>query len=371
MITMVTTESVNRNKFPGMTLAEACYAAENAINEACNEFQMNVLLNEHSYLYANGCELEYADESGALNEAGVNLKETVVGIVKKGGEILKSLWDKAAEAVANIKSSVVASFAKAGLNKKHIIAVANNWNNIEWDSLGGKAIHIKGGAAITDFGKSTIDKFVNDYKSLLLNDAGEIDIDGFIDRYYKDGDATIDMAAGFRGSNYVNMFNNANEFIYGTNAIDVINKARKAANDAMNARIKSIKASKQADNINEQIAGLKKAMSQNTKLTNAAVRLVNNETVVSAKILKVIMSNKGVKTFLFDQTRVGGAVSNVSNKMKNKFPKKDPNEGHEGYTSEREARAARNSSGSRGPTPMGMMDEREARQAYKRTHFTK
>ena len=98
MISVINTEpEVISNPFPGMSLAEACSAAEISVMEIMNEFHMGILLTEHAYLYENGVEMEYVDEAGNLNERAANLKNKAIEAVMAAGRKIAEVFDKLVE----------------------------------------------------------------------------------------------------------------------------------------------------------------------------------------------------------------------------------------------------------------------------------
>ena len=103
MITVINEETaVNTNPYPGMSLAEACSAMELAVTEACNDFQMGILLNEHAHLYANGTELDYVDEAGSLNEKGQKIREDAANLIKWCADKMMEAWDKFIEVATSM-----------------------------------------------------------------------------------------------------------------------------------------------------------------------------------------------------------------------------------------------------------------------------
>lgn len=281
MITVINEETaVNTNPYPGMTLAEACGAMEMAVMEAVNDFQMGVLLTEHAHLYANGTEMSYVDEAGNFNEKAAALKEKAVGVIKFCGEKIAELWDKAIEWATRFMSSTAAALNKASISKKMAYRVAENFGN-----LVGSSVEVLG------VGHTVDQKFLDGaYKAYIkANAAGEEDPKAFYEKFVHKNEGGIMIDAG--------TFKAALDSIFSNTLLADIKKAKKDANDTIKEHIAQVKSMK-PDDMDEKIAGLKKTMNSNTRITREAVRVYNVYANSQAQIVRSIMNKKEVKAFV-------------------------------------------------------------------------
>ena len=281
MITVINEETaVNTNPYPGMTLAEACGAMEMAVMEAVNDFQMGILLTEHAHLYANGTEMSYVDEAGNFNEKAAALKEKAVGVIKFCGEKIAELWDKAIEWATRFMSSTAAALNKASISKKMAYRVAENFGN-----LVGSSVEVLG------VGHTVDQKFLDGaYKAYIkANAAGEDDPKAFYEKFVHKNEGGIMIDAG--------TFKAALDSIFSNTLLADIKKAKKDANDTIKEHIAQVKSMK-PDDMDEKIAGLKKTMNSNTRITREAVRVYNVYANSQAQIVRSIMNQKEVKAFV-------------------------------------------------------------------------
>lgn len=281
MITVINEETaVNTNPYPGMTLAEACGAMEMAVMEAVNDFQMGILLTEHAHLYANGTEMSYVDEAGNFNEKAAALKEKAVGVIKFCGEKIAELWDKAIEWATRFMSSTAAALNKASISKKMAYRVAENFGN-----LVGSSVEVLG------VGHTVDQKFLDGaYKAYIkANAAGEEDPKAFYEKFVHKNEGGIMIDAG--------TFKAALDSIFSNTLLADIKKAKKDANDTIKEHIAQVKSMK-PDDMDEKIAGLKKTMNSNTRITREAVHVYNVYANSQAQIVRSIMNQKEVKAFV-------------------------------------------------------------------------
>lgn len=281
MITVINEETaVNTNPYPGMTLAEACGAMEMAVMEAVNDFQMGILLTEHAHLYANGTEMSYVDEAGNFNEKAAALKEKAVGVIKFCGEKIAELWDKAIEWATRFMSSTAAALNKASISKKMAYRVAENFGN-----LVGSSVEVLG------VGHTVDQKFLDGaYKAYIkANAAGEEDPKAFYEKFVHKNEGGIMIDAG--------TFKAALDSIFSNTLLADIKKAKKDANDTIKEHIAQVKSMK-PDDMDEKIAGMKKTMNSNTRITREAVRVYNVYANSQAQIVRSIMNQKEVKAFV-------------------------------------------------------------------------
>lgn len=281
MITVINEETaVNTNPYPGMTLAEACSAMELSVMEAVNDFQMGVLLTEHAHLYANGTEMSYVDEAGNFNEKATALKEKAINLIKYCGEKIAELWDKAIEWATRFMSNVAATMNKASISKKMAYRVADNFGNLVGSSV-----------EVTGVGHTVDQRFLDGaYKAYVKpNAAGVEDPNKFYEKFVHKNEGGIMVDSG--------TFKAALDAIFNSTLLADIKKAKKDANDGIKEHIAQVKSMK-PDDMNEKIAGLKKTMNSNTRITREAVRVYNVYANSQAQIVRSIMNIKEVKAFV-------------------------------------------------------------------------
>lgn len=282
MINVITSEpAVVQNPFPGMNLAEACNAVEVAVIEACNDFEMNVLLTEHAYLYANGTEMQYVDEAGQLNEKAAAIKEKAIELVKFCGQKLNELWEKAKEWVLSTIANFKAAIAKRGITDKHASYILANWRTMF-------------GIAPTLKVTYTVDNsFTNsgEYRALMNNKDSSADYTSgeVVDMYVKRGESTKKITPAEFGNAVDAVVNKSSSLL------KAINTAKKDANDEINAEIKTVKQAKE-DGFQDKITNLKKSLKINTRITNDLIKVyhmyVNQQVAIASTVLNSYIGKK-------------------------------------------------------------------------------
>lgn len=297
MITVITNESkVTSNPYPGMSLAEACGAMEVAVMEAVNELQMDVLISEHSYLYANGTEMEYTNEAGEINENGASLKQKVIDTITSIGDKIRELWDKAAEWAMQAIANAKAWLTKQGIKEADVRRINRHANEVFKEQ---RLTY----SSKYDFDKSfnPVDVKARDESYLDLMTGKKSDAGDIMGVFVSDNshDIAIDEE----------VFNTAVEVVLHDTIVKGINNAKKQANEALKDAIKQIKQAK-PDDMNAQIAGLKENMAANTKITKAMIKVYHlymNENI--GIVRTVLTSEQGRKAIRSE--RAGDAKAAV------------------------------------------------------------
>lgn len=298
MITVITNESkVTSNPYPGMSLAEACGAMEVAVMEAVNELQMDVLISEHSYLYANGTEMEYTNEAGEINENGASLKQKVIDTITSIGDKIRELWDKAAEWAIQAIANAKAWLAKQGIKEADVRRINRHANEVFKEQ---RLTY----SSKYDFDKSfnPVDVKARDESYLDLMTGKKSDAASIMDMFVTGNshDIAIDEK----------VFNDAVDVVLHDTIVKGINNAKKQANAAIKDAIKQIKQANQSDDMNAQIAGLKENMAANTKITKAMIKVYHlymNENI--GIVRTVLTSEQGRKAI--HRERAGDAKAAV------------------------------------------------------------
>lgn len=279
MITVITNESkVTSNPYPGMSLAEACGAMEVAVMEAVNELQMEVLISEHSYLYANGTEMEYTNEAGELNEKGASLKQKVIDTLTSVWDKIRELWDKAAEWAGQAIANAKAWLAKQGIKEADVRRINRHAHEVFKEQRLTYSSKYDFSNSFNPVQVKLRDDTYLDLMSGKKSDAEDIHDIFVTDRAH---DIAIDEK----------VFNTAVEVVLHDTIVKGINNAKKQANEALKDAIKQVKQAK-PDDMNAQIAGLKENMAANTKITKALIKVYHLYMNENVGIVRTVLTSE-------------------------------------------------------------------------------
>ena len=278
MITVINEETaVNTNPYPGMSLAEACSAMELAVTEACNDFQMSILLNEHAHLYANGTELDYVDEAGSLNEKGQKIREDAANLIKWCADKMMEAWDKFIEVATSMIENFKAAMAKATITEKDFNLVKSHPEVFE------NPVELKVSYTIDpDFIRS------GNYKDMMSKEKdGEV-MDA-VELFVENGESTIKIDKG--------TFELAYKMVFANDMLKKIREAKSEANKALKEKMSDVKRMKN-DNFQEEIAGLKASMKANVKTTKTLIKVYHMYMNQKIAILRAVMNNEPAKSLI-------------------------------------------------------------------------
>lgn len=278
MITVINEETaVNTNPYPGMSLAEACSAMELAVTEACNDFQMSILLNEHAHLYANGTELDYVDEAGSLNEKGQKIREDAANLIKWCSDKMMEAWDKFIEVATSMIENFKAALAKATITEKDFNLVKSHPEVFE------TPVELKVSYTIDpDFIRS------GNYKDMMSKEKdGEV-MDA-VELFVENGESTIKIDKG--------TFELAYKMVFANDMLKKIREAKSEANKALKEKMSDVKRMKN-DNFQEEIAGLKASMKANVKTTKTLIKVYHMYMNQKIAILRAVMNNEPAKSLI-------------------------------------------------------------------------
>lgn len=278
MITVINEETaVNTNPYPGMTLAEACSAMELAVAEACNDFQMGILLNEHAHLYANGSELEYVDEAGNLNEKGQKIREEAAKLVGWCANKIMEAWDKLTEWAASMIENFKSALAKATITEKDFNLVKSHPEVFE------KPVELKVSYTIDP-------EFIRpvNYNALMFKVEDGTALDA-VDLFVKNGESTIEIDKG--------TFELAYKMVFANDMLKKIREAKSEANKVLKEKMSDVKRMKN-DNFQEEIAGLKASMNANVKTTKSLIKVYHMYMNQKIAILRAVMNNEPAKSLI-------------------------------------------------------------------------
>lgn len=278
MITVINNEAaVCSNPYPGMTLAEACSAMELAVAEACNDFQMNILLTEHAHLYANGTEMEYVDEAGNLNEKAAQLKENAIKLVTFCADKVMEAWDKLTEWVGAAIENFKAALAKATISEKDFNLVKSHSEVFE------NPIEMKVSYTVDpDFIRS------GNYADMMNRDGNGESMNA-VELFVKNGESTIKIDKS--------TFELAYKMVFSNDMLKKIRDAKKEANDVLKKKIADVKHMKN-DNFQEEIAGLKASMKANVATTKSLIKVYHSYMNQKIAILRAVMNSEPAKSLI-------------------------------------------------------------------------
>lgn len=278
MITVINEETaVNTNPYPGMSLAEACSAMELAVTEACNDFQMSILLNEHAHLYANGTELDYVDEAGSLNEKGQKIREDAANLIKWCSDKMMEAWDKFIEVATSMIENFKAALAKATITEKDFNLVKSHPEVFE------TPVELKVSYTIDpDFIRS------GNYKDMMSKEKDGEAMDA-VELFVENGESTIKIDKG--------TFELAYKMVFANDMLKKIREAKSEANKALKEKMSDVKRMKN-DNFQEEIAGLKASMKANVKTTKTLIKVYHMYMNQKIAILRAVMNNEPAKSLI-------------------------------------------------------------------------
>ena len=118
MITVI--DQPRENLYEGMSVSDACDDMLIGVYETCNDFMMNCLLTEHSYLYENGVEINYFNEDGSENENSRSLKDKFFQAVDTIRTKISALFSKIIDFISNNIDSLKHKLATIGMNKQKL-----------------------------------------------------------------------------------------------------------------------------------------------------------------------------------------------------------------------------------------------------------
>lgn len=279
MITVVTeNNTTTSNLFPGMSLAEACSHVRYECAQIINECQMNILLNEHAFLYENGTEIQYVDEAGEDNTNGMNLKEKISQNISKAWTTISGLWDKLINYVTERIDAIVDFMIKRGISRK-AFDKAKDIYLTSTTSNGGDTLKLP---VIVNFSD-----FEANFKS-LYNEGDFSETENKVWETYADtngGEVKMTNEA----------ITKAAEFVFNKNTIvSSICAKKKEAEANIKASIKLVKAAK-ADNMKDTLAQMNTAIKTNSAIARDSVKLYHTHLANCVAIVRKVVSHPDVR----------------------------------------------------------------------------
>lgn len=296
MITVIENEAVVKaNPYPGMTLAEACSSMELAVSEACNDFQMNILLTEHAHLYANGTEMQYVDEAGNLNEKALEIKAKAAQLVTFCAEKISEAWDKLTEWVAAAVENFKAALAKATITEKDFKAVMGA------SEVFAEPIELK--VAYTVYGDFLNSRY---YSEMMNNDANGEAMDA-VELFVNNEEKVLNIKQ--------NDFAFAYKMVFGSELLKKIRDAKKDANKVLKEKIRDAKHMRN-DEFQDEIAGLKASLKANVATTKSLIKVYHMYMNQKIAILRAVMNTPAAKAVVHPvRTKAAAAAKETGKKI--------------------------------------------------------
>lgn len=303
MVTVITHEDadmeVMQNPYPGMSLAEACAQLELETVQGINEFQMNILLAEHAYLYENGVEMSYVDEAGSMTEKGQQILQNARAFVERQARKISELFDKLIEWVLDQSAKVAEYFKKAGITEKAAKRAASKFAEVYPDG-----VKMSGGVEVN------YDKFKSEYRGLYsyTSDGAEKEVKVYGTYVSKAGEKTVSAKD----------FNDAVSAVFMPKSLVAdIKRSKAEANKVLNDLKAQFKtgASKSND-LNEKIAMLSKAASNNSKIARESIRVYHAYVSSQIAIVRAVVMGKPMRKVLVGED-VAAAKKAVANAPEN------------------------------------------------------
>ena len=284
MITIINTPS---SMYEGMTIADAASQMVLEANNVIHEFEMDVLLSEHAYLYENACEVEYFVEN-KITDAGKNLVAKAHAAIEKVRKIIADLWNKLVDWVTTKVTEIKKKFLAAGVKEKSLRAVVADKDN---DAVTKVVEAVEKSDNNWIFGISE-DAFTTDGYISDIIDADKVYAVG--EYFKKEQDAATEVR------DFRIIFETAVSYVYAdAKIINQIKKAQKAA-DAELLKMKkefaqAFTKKEDPEAHSELMTAVKACLNNNTAVTRDKVKLYTTLTSESIKIVSMVSKIPAVR----------------------------------------------------------------------------
>lgn len=286
MISVVTATNeaeVMANPYDGMSLAEACCQLELDTERAINEFQLDILLTEHAYLYENGRELEYVDEAGNMKEEAEAVKMKIGKAVAEVAAKVKALWNKFLDTVTDWIGKIKEYFMKIGISAAKVDSASKAFGRVFMNrSCKASIPEVK--ISFKEF-KSKVDNIYANSKEY-------------------EGKNIHDMFLGASSETEITlaMFKEAKSFVFDetNNYVSYIKGMRDKAVNRLEGDKLIIKAVK-GDDMNDRINDIKAELKLNSTLTRDLIKVNHAYIARSISILKAVLCDKEMVKELVDE----------------------------------------------------------------------
>lgn len=337
MISVVNTNGATTmsNPYSRMSLAETCSSLVLEANNIVNDLQMDILLNEHQYLYENAVEISYVNEDGSDNNNTVKLKDKILNALSEFGKKIMAAFDKAIEWVKEFIDNFIIELRKRFVSKKHYDQAVAAFEKV-----------FKNGMAATDVAPYTVD--YEDFKAQWAmyfrfgNDVGKVsrkvakaDKEKAANSTFNDVDVSpSDLYPIFVHDSDISSkkitkddLKEAGEVIFSKSIVKDITRTKHEADKSIKAemgRVKSTGGDKMADELNNLSAQIK----ENSKVASSAIRVYHAYVRLQLNIVKAVFNRAEIKQAIADNNSKEKKENskNLADSLRNKFQKKDVNE---------------------------------------------
>ena len=311
MITVI--DQPRENLYEGMSVSDTLDNMVIGVYEACNDFMMDTLLTEHSYLYENATEITYVNEDGSDNANGASLKEKFFTHVDNVRKIIGDAISKVLEAIGKKVDAIRDKIIALGINKKKldqtIAYISSHDVNFSYKLSGWSQEPIR------NLVKQNFDKFINkdNIDSATFYKAGDL---------YKELDEKAKkMSSSFNGNtkNYsATGLSKCVDVVLNNTFKKDLSEAKKKADKSLESLKKSI-SSPSADKgelIGERLGRLNDALKCNVNINKDLLKAYYNSynECVSVIVALIKIANKGIRDEAINKAKEN--IKNSPNKFK-------------------------------------------------------
>ena len=301
MISVVNTNgtATMSNPYSGMSLSEACESFMLETNNIANDLEMNILLNEHLYLYENGVEISYVNEDGEVNGKGKELLEKVKMAWEQFAQKVSNLWDSLITHVTEFGNKVLQALLKAGINKDDAIVATKVLKDLDNDKLP----LFKGKTVKYDY--QYLEKYFN---NAIVSPTNGNSPDDYKPIKAEDMEYNVTSEAFARA---------CSEIFDKKFTLKEIRKAKDEANKAFKKVIGDLK--KSDEDYSKILESSKNCINTNNRIMKDAIKAYNTKFAETVSIVRLVFGNAEVKKVIRDRksAAIKEAPKKVGNALKN------------------------------------------------------
>jgi hypothetical protein len=309
MITVI--DQPRENLYEGMGFYETLDNMIIGVYEACNDFMMDTLLTEHSYLYENATEITYVNEDGSDNANGASLKEKFFNHVNAIKQMIGDAIKRVLEFISKKVDAIHDKLISLGINEKKIDEAAKYLDS--HDNVGVN-YKLSGWAFIREEIKEAKDTaFINQgniNSHELYSEQGQLYKELQKKAFESLDNLDADDLKGKITSSSSSIFKFAKTVVLGNSLKKDINEAWKNADKSLESLKKSIGKGDGGENIGERIGRANDALKSNAivakDLMKAYVNHFNDYLSIITTLIKV--ANRGKR-----DEAVAKAKANIKN----------------------------------------------------------
>ena len=314
MISVVTTnDTLVANPYAGMNLAETCSALMLESNEIINNLQMDILLNEHQYLYENATEITYVNEDGSDNENAVKLKDKILNALSEFGKKIAAAFDNAISWVKDFIDKFVTELKKRSITKAHFDKAVKAFDAVFAD----KGIAAKSVAPYTvdydDF-KAQWGMYFRFGDADLKRDANTAVNDNAKAKAANSAFASVDTSGTDLYAIFVHDNENSNKmikkddleeagkFVFAKSIVKDITDTKHSADKKIREQMRDVKTAK-GDDMTEHLSKLSAQIKENSKVASSAIKVYHAQLKLQINIIKAVFSRPEIKKYISDANK--------------------------------------------------------------------